>query len=667
MSQPPDGVTQRIEGEGLLAGRYSLLEKIGEGGAAEVFRARDQRLDRIVAIKILRSQYVHDQASRARFINEARAAAGLTHPNIVDVYDFGEAPDGSMFIAMHFVEGHDLKDVLQKRGRMTAAETISIATQVCSALAAAHARGLIHRDVKPQNILIDRKGHARLGDFGIVKALSGPELTQTGMTFGTAAYLSPEQATGQPISPASDVYGLGCVMYEMLAGTPPFTGDNPAIVAYKQVWEQPRPLHDLAPETPPSLERIIMTCLQKDPRSRYPNTDVLAADLAALGASFNQPTQAVPVMSPVANGPVRPSPAEISQQIPIAPKPATPVPPVRAQTTNIGAGAGAAIVGPQTTRRVNQPGIQPSRGRSTTLPPPPLPAGRRGMIGALLGLLIVAGLGICAVALWGNNFLPAVFNGATPTPVVSGVPSPTPSPTVHPSATRTRVPPTATVTPSETVTPAATDTPEETETPVPSDTEVPTDTPVLETATDTPEPITTLQPLVTSTPLPFPTNTPPAEVETPTPEEAGGGGVTLDDSAFVGGYTNDGGLYHGRTAHWVYGQGTAYSSMSASFTVKKKPNGPAKITIVGLDAEDEPKSHVRIVLNNKLIYDGPDPLPNDDTSGVNGPGNWGDATFDIPNKTLQDGLNVLTITNLDPSDKINYPIFVMVDYVTLKW
>src|SRR6476469_4543809 len=215
MSQPPDGATQRIEGEGLLAGRYSLLEKIGEGGAAEVFRARDQRLDRIVAIKILRSQYVHDQASRARFINEARSASGLTHPNIVDVYDFGEAPDGSMFIAMQFIEGQDLKEVLQKRGRMTAAETISIATQVCHALAAAHARGLIHRDVKPQNILIDRKGHARLSDFGIVKALSGPELTQTGMTFGTAAYLSPEQATGQPISPATDVYGLGCVMYEM--------------------------------------------------------------------------------------------------------------------------------------------------------------------------------------------------------------------------------------------------------------------------------------------------------------------------------------------------------------------------------------------------------------------------------------------------------------------
>jgi serine/threonine-protein kinase len=670
MSQPPDGATQRIEGEGLLAGRYSLLEKIGEGGAAEVFRARDQRLDRIVAIKILRRQYVHDQASRARFINEARSAAGLTHPNIVDVYDFGEAPDGSMFIAMQFVEGHDLKDVLQKRGRMTAAEAISIASQVCAALSAAHARGLIHRDVKPQNILIDRKGHARLSDFGIVKALSGPELTQTGMTFGTAAYISPEQATGQPISAASDVYGLGCVMYEMLAGTPPFTGDNPAIVAYKQVWEQPRPLHMLAPETPPSLERIIMTCLQKDPRARYPNTDSLAADLTALGASFNQPTQAVPVAPPQTNHPQRRQQAEVSQNIPIPPQPSAGVPPVRAQTTNVVAGSNTATPGPQVTRRVTQPSLPaPPRARTTALGASAGAGGRRGMIGAL-GVLIIAGLVICALALWGNNFLPAIFNGATPTPL-AGVPSPTPSPTSPPSATATHVTPTGTTTPTFSPTLGPTDTVEPaTETPVPTDTPVPSDTPVLPTATNTPIPITTLQPIVTSTPLTFPTNTPPPvppDASTPTPEPAGGGGIELDDTAFVGGYTNDNGLYHGRTAHWVYGQGTAYSAMSASFTIEKVPKGQASLVIVGLDSEDDPKTPVRITLNNRVLYQGPDPLPNDNASGSEGEGNWGDATFKIQTKTLQDGINTLTITNLDPSDKINFPIFIMIDSVTLKW
>src|SRR5438045_3900046 len=258
MNDRPDGDTPLTDNRILLAGRYLLLDKIGEGGAAVVYRARDQRLDRIVAIKLLRPQFTTAEASRKRFLNEARTAAGLNHPNVVDIYDFGEGPDGSMFIAMQYVEGQNFKDILQRRGRMTAADLIAIIPQVCHALTAAHSRGLIHRDVKPQNIMIDKQGNVRLTDFGIVKALSGPELTQTGMTFGTAAYLSPEQATGEPIGPASDVYALGCVMYEMLTGSPPFTGDNPAVVAYKQVWEQPRPLHEWAPEVSPALESIIM-------------------------------------------------------------------------------------------------------------------------------------------------------------------------------------------------------------------------------------------------------------------------------------------------------------------------------------------------------------------------------------------------------------------------
>src|SRR4051812_34026921 len=288
-----DGTTPMEQGGRLLAGRYRILEKIGEGGAAEVFRALDERLDRTVAVKLLRPQFTSDPQSRTRFAVEAKAAARLSHPNIVDVYDFGEAPDGSMFIVMQYVDGENLKDILQKRGRMTAGEVIAIARQVCSALSVAHDKGLIHRDVKPQNIMVDRGGNVRLTDFGVVKALSGPALTQSGMTFGTAAYLSPEQATGAQIGPASDLYALGCVMFEMLSGMPPFTGDNPAIVAYKQVWEQPRPVHDLVPEVPPSLEAIVMRCLNKDPKHRYASTANLADELEKLNSAFSQPTQAV--------------------------------------------------------------------------------------------------------------------------------------------------------------------------------------------------------------------------------------------------------------------------------------------------------------------------------------------------------------------------------------
>ena len=290
-----DGNTPMIEGGRVLAGRYKLLEKIGEGGAAEVFRARDQHLGRLVAIKLLRPQFTSDPQSRNRFVVEARAAATLSQRNIVDIFDFGEAPDGAMYIVMQYVEGEDLKALLRQRGRMSPSEVVSIARQVCLALSVAHAKGLIHRDVKPQNIMIDSSGNAQLTDFGVVKALSAPALTQSGMTFGTAAYLSPEQATGSAIGPASDIYSLGCAMYEMLAGTPPFTGDNAAVVAYKQVWEQPRPLHDMVPEVPPSLETIVMRCLNKEPEKRYSSADMLAADLERLNSNFGQPTQAVPL------------------------------------------------------------------------------------------------------------------------------------------------------------------------------------------------------------------------------------------------------------------------------------------------------------------------------------------------------------------------------------
>ncbi|MDQ3929577.1 MAG: protein kinase, partial [Chloroflexota bacterium] len=274
-----------------LAGRYRLLRKIGEGGAAEVFCAHDDHLDRPVAIKLLHPQFTWDRDARHRFSVEAKVVAGLSHPNIVSIYDFGEGPDGTLFIVMPFIDGMNLRAALLEVGRFSPEEMAAVALPMCSALSAAHARDLIHRDVKPHNIMLDRQGGVCLTDFGIVKAISGPALTQTGMTFGTAAYLTPEQATGAPVTPASDIYSLGCVMYEMLAGTPPFIGDNPVVVAYKQVWEQPTPLHILAPHVPASLEAVVMRCLHKDPRMRYPTAEALAADLRHVISSLAQTIQ----------------------------------------------------------------------------------------------------------------------------------------------------------------------------------------------------------------------------------------------------------------------------------------------------------------------------------------------------------------------------------------
>jgi eukaryotic-like serine/threonine-protein kinase len=678
MNSDPDA-TKLIPGsDEPLAGRYRLIEKIGEGGAAEVFRARDERLDRPVAIKRLRPQFTTDEASRHRFTIEARTAAGLSHPNIVDVYDFGENPDGSMWIAMQYVEGQNLKDVLHRRGRMSAAEVVSIVQQVCSALSAAHAKGLIHRDVKPQNIMIDRAGDVRLTDFGIVKALSGPELTMTGMTFGTAAYLSPEQATGEPLSPASDIYALGCVMYEMLAGTPPFTGDNPAVVAYKQVWDQPRPLHDLVPEVPPSLESIVMRCLNKEPARRYPSTDMLAADLSTMSTSFNQPTQAVPlgslgaavgVGSVVAGGSaaadtpvaleVTPR-AEMSQPIPMPDVPHQ-VPPVVAQTTATAAalplGVGQAtrpVAPPYNPAPASPPVAQravpyDTRASRVTV----VDTNRRRGAGillplALLLLVLFGGLIIFAASngIFGGTQPPAASPTATaaePTATLAAVVPVTPTTATLP--TPTMLQPLPTDTPS----PAPTDTPE----PVPTETLTPEPVP----PTDTPEPPPATVPGAVSDP----TATVPVIVPPPTANS-----VTLEDNAFVGGFTNPGG-YHNRTAQWVYGQGTDYSSMTASFNVRETPRGPGELTIVGIDSEDEPKTPMRLMVNGYVLYEGPNPLPNDDQSGREGPGNWGTYTWRLPPNLLVEGDNSISIINLDPSDQINYPIFIMIDTVTVTW
>ncbi|MBA2253903.1 MAG: protein kinase, partial [Chloroflexi bacterium] len=273
-----------------VADRYWLLESIGEGGAAEVYRAWDQRLERVVAIKILRPQLVADRDARQRFANEAKAAAAFAHPNTVPVYDYGDAPDGSLYIAMQLIAGPTLKDVLVAHGRLAPRIAISIARQICAALSVAHGKGLIHRDVKPQNVLLDPDGVVRLTDFGIVKALSdSTSITAAGTGFGTAAYLSPEQASGQPVGPASDVYSLGIVLYEMLAGRPPFTGDNTATVAYQQVWEAPQALAVTTPHVSGELDALVMQALAKRPagrpRSAVAFADALAATDVASGAS----------------------------------------------------------------------------------------------------------------------------------------------------------------------------------------------------------------------------------------------------------------------------------------------------------------------------------------------------------------------------------------------
>ena len=257
----------------VLNQRYELQRRVGRGGMADVFLARDQLLDRPVALKVLFPEFAQDPAFVERFRREAQAAANLNHPNIVGVYDWGEAA-GTYYIVMEYIDGRSLADVLRSEGRVRPDRCADAAIAVALALASAHASGVIHRDIKPANILITREGQVKVADFGIARALNSAheqDLTQTGSVMGTASYFSPEQAQGLQLDARSDLYSLGVVMYEMLAGKPPFTGENPVAIAYKQVHEAPVPPSQTVTGVPAGLEGITLQLLAKNPADRYAN------------------------------------------------------------------------------------------------------------------------------------------------------------------------------------------------------------------------------------------------------------------------------------------------------------------------------------------------------------------------------------------------------------
>jgi eukaryotic-like serine/threonine-protein kinase len=265
----------------IINDRYELSKRIGRGGMADVFLGRDRLLDRQVAIKVLFPEFAVDPNFVERFRREAQAAANLSHPNIVSVYDWGRH-SGTYFIAMEYVHGRTLADILRTNGRVTAKQAAEIASEVAAALGFAHEAGLVHRDIKPANILIGSNGQVKVADFGIARAMNAPtetNLTQAGAVMGTATYFSPEQAQGAQPEPRSDLYSLGIVMYEMVAGRPPFTGDNPVGIAYKQVHDHPQPLNQIVADVPRPYEAIVAKLLAKDPRVRYTSANALRDDL----------------------------------------------------------------------------------------------------------------------------------------------------------------------------------------------------------------------------------------------------------------------------------------------------------------------------------------------------------------------------------------------------
>ena len=306
----------------LFHGRYKILRKLGTGGMANVYLAEDQELGRRVAIKILNERHAGDDQFVERFRREAKNAAGLSHPNIVSIYDRGEEDDGRYYIAMEYLDGRSLKELIVSRGPAPIPIAIDYARQILAALRVAHRQGLVHRDIKPHNVLVDGEGRLKVTDFGIARA--GPsQMTEEGSIIGTAQYLSPEQAQGAPVTPASDLYSVGIVLYELLTGKVPFSGETPVELAMKHLSKVPEPPSRLRPEVPRDLDFVVMRALAKSPDERYENADEMDADLAriARGVAVSPETEeaataiiarpitvATSIVPPVPR-PVRPPPA----------------------------------------------------------------------------------------------------------------------------------------------------------------------------------------------------------------------------------------------------------------------------------------------------------------------------------------------------------------------
>lgn len=260
----------------LIGGRYEVLEKIGTGGMSDVYKAKDQKLNRFVAVKVLKQEFSENRNFVSKFRVEAQAAAGLMHPNIVNVYDVGEE-NGIHYIVMELVEGITLKKYIEKKVRLTTKEAISIAIQVAMGIEAAHNNHIIHRDIKPQNIMISKEGKVKVTDFGIAKAASSNTITSNVM--GSVHYTSPEQARGGFSDEKSDIYSMGITMFEMLTGRVPFNGDTTVAIAIKHIQDPMPFLRDFVPEIPVSVENIVMKCTQKSADRRYQSMGEMIADL----------------------------------------------------------------------------------------------------------------------------------------------------------------------------------------------------------------------------------------------------------------------------------------------------------------------------------------------------------------------------------------------------
>ena len=271
-----------VSADTVVDGRYRIVSRIGSGGMADVYSAEDTHLGRQIALKVLHRRFAQDAEFVERFRREAKSAASLSHPNVVGIFDRGEH-EGTYYIAMECLTGRTLKEVITRRRRSARSMRSTSASRCSQAAGFAHRRGVIHRDFKPHNVIVDDQGHAKVTDFGIARA-GASEMTETGSIMGTAQYLSPEQAQGHAVTAASDLYSIGVMLYEMLAGRLPFDGDSAVSIALKHLNEAPVPISTLRPDIDPALESVVMAALAKDPAARWQSAEDFAEALEAARA-----------------------------------------------------------------------------------------------------------------------------------------------------------------------------------------------------------------------------------------------------------------------------------------------------------------------------------------------------------------------------------------------
>jgi tRNA A-37 threonylcarbamoyl transferase component Bud32 len=608
--------------ENLLPERFELERQLGAGAIATTYLARDRVLDRTVVIKAVRRDVLWDFAARSRFEREARAAAAVNHPNVVGVYDFGEYK-GTLFLVLRDVEGISLRSYLAQRGRLSADEAVRICGQLLAGLGAIHNAGLIHRDLKPENVIVGRDGLLRITDFGIAVAQSDIRLTTHGEIWGTPAYMAPEQVLGEPVSPATDLYAVGVMLFEMLTGRLPFPSNGDAVVAAYAHVSKPLPaLWEVEPniDAPPELEAVMRRALAKESSARYETAIGMASDLQGAVARATEPAMVA---------------AGVSHQ------------PVRTAAPVYAPSAPAAVA----SRSVPVASFLSLR-----------PRGLAALIPLLAATLLIAVFGAGgALGFWQNGDATPTATAAaqateTVTPpekteaVLAAERTPTAPPAVQPTrVSETMAQATSTATKRATSTPTATK----------RATATPTATEPPPTATNSP-PTATKKPAThkarrTATPKPKPT----VQASQPTIAADVPVSANFTVSDWRGGFAGDQSWY-GRPWLAVYGAWSAYPQASINFNLDAAPSGPEVLAIDGLDDEWRGNVAIEIEVNGVAIYTGPSPWPSWDGVGHGEQANWTTVSMRIPIGMLHAGANQITVLNTEPVANFGTGPYVLV-------